>query len=123
MAEQATNSKLEAVEDQIDGLPVTEEQRDRDLRTLEKQRELEQKYMRVYTDYTLTILEFLRELDLEKHREWNSAMKHALNQKGCERVLWACDLDDSRRVLVLLGNVRLHLSNCKPLISSINRLV
>lgn len=80
-----------------------EERRARELRIIEEQQEIEQRYLRVYTDYTLTILEPVIACDLENQREWNIALQHVHGQDNCQRVVWGHVLNKPSRVLVIFS--------------------
>jgi hypothetical protein len=101
--EQSEREHLEGLERVRHGLPYSGEQFRRELRILEDLHQHEQRAMRVYTDYTFTVLMFSRELELEIQQEWNNALLHVFEQEACRTIVWGCDLKHPRRVLVLFG--------------------
>lgn len=111
---QVPATKDQEVRDHIAGsegesrsLSLFEEESLRNQQIMEEIQQMEQRSMREYGDYTLTILDFAREFDLEKQHEWTSAMWHVYHQDACESIACGCDIGHPARVLVILGQSRL----------------
>lgn len=108
--EQRHREHLEGVERERIGLPYSKDEFLRNLRFVEELHQQNQQALREYGDYTFTILVLARELDLDTHHEWDTALRQAHNQRSCKSVAWGRDLRNPLRVLVLSGKWPLNLT-------------
>lgn len=106
--EERQREHLEGLARERLGHPYSKAEFLRERRIFEEYERHVQADMRVYGNYTLFVLDFVRELDLEKNHEWNSTLKHIDNEGFYKNIVWGHVTNHSQRVVVFMGNIHFH---------------